>query len=60
MREPLLGRDAIHCSDGGGKGPIAAAARERSVAHRAVNLKKGIRVLAGAYHIQNANAYTRG
>ena len=27
------------------------------VAHRAVNLSKGIRILAGVYHIQNANAY---
>jgi len=55
--EPLLARDAVLCSDGGGKGPIAVAAREIGVAHRAVNLNKGIRVLAGVYHIQNANAY---
>jgi hypothetical protein len=55
--EPLLARDAVLCSDGGGKGPIAVAAREMGVAHRAVNLNKGIRVLAGVYHIQNANAY---
>ncbi len=27
------------------------------MAHRAVNLSKGIRVLAGVYHIQNVNAY---
>ena len=54
---PLLARDAVLCSDGGGKGPIALAAREIGVAHRAVNLSKGIRVLAGVYHIQNANAY---
>ena len=55
--KPLLVRDAVLCSDGGGKGPIALAAREIGVAHRAVNLSKGIRVLAGVYHIQNANAY---
>ena len=54
---PLLARDAVLCSDGGGKGPIALAARDMGVAHRAVNLSKGIRVLAGVYHIQNANAY---
>ena len=36
---------------------IALAARDMGVAHRAVNLRKGIRVLAGVYHIQNANAY---
>ena len=55
--KPLLARDAVLCSDGGGKGPIALAAREMGVAHRAVNLRNGIRVLAGVYHIQNANAY---
>ena len=54
---PLLAQDVVLCSDGGGKGPIALAAREMGVAHRAVNLSKGIRVLAGVYHIQNANAY---
>ena len=27
------------------------------MAHRAVNLRKGIRVLASVYYIQNANAY---
>ena len=54
---PLLDKDAILCTDGGGKGPIALAARELGLAHRAVNLSKGIRVLAGVYHIQNANAY---
>ena len=47
----LLARDAILCSDGGGKGPIALAAREMGVAHRAVNPNKGIRVLASVYHI---------
>ena len=54
---PLMARDAILCSDGGGKGPITLAARDRGVTHRAVNLRKGIRVLAGVYHIQKANAY---
>ena len=53
---PFLARDAVLCSDGGGKGPIALAASNRGVAHRAVNLSKGIRVLADVYHIQNANA----
>ena len=48
---PLLARDSILCSDGGGKGPIALAAHDIGVAHRAVNLSKGIRVLEGVYHI---------
>ena len=55
--KPLLAPDAVLCSNGGGKGPIDLAAREIGVVHRAVNLSKGIRVLAGAYHFQNANAY---
>jgi len=54
---PLVDRDAILCTDGGGKGPLALAARELGLAHRAVNLSKGIRVLGGVFHIQNANAY---
>ena len=57
MLRPLLAWDAVLCSDGGEKGPIALAARNMGVAHRAVNLSKGIRVVAGVYHIQNANAY---
>jgi len=55
--KPLLAQDAVLCTDGGGKGPFALAAREMGIAHRAVNLSKGIRVLAGVYHVQNANAY---
>jgi transposase-like protein len=55
--DPLVDRDAILCTDGGGKGPLALAARELGIAHRAVNLNKRIRVLGGAFHIQNANAY---
>ena len=55
--KPFLARDAVLCSGGGGKDPIALAAREIGVAHWAVSLSKGIRVLAGVYHIQNANAY---
>ena len=54
---PLLARDAVLCSDGGGKGPIAVAARERRVAHRAVNRSFGIRVLAGALPHPAASAY---
>ena len=55
--DPLVDRDAILCTDGGGRGPLALAARELGIAHRAVNLSRGIRVLAGVFHIQNANAY---
>ena len=55
--KPLLAPDAVLCTDGGGKGPFALAAREMGRAHRAVNLSKGIWVLAGVYHIQNVNGY---
>lgn len=54
---PLLARDAVLCTDGGGKGPFALAAREMGIAHRAINLSRGIRVLAGVYHTQNVNGY---
>ena len=56
----LLTRDAVLCSDGGGKGPIALAARDMLVDYRAVNLRKGIRVLAGVYHIQQLLPTIRG
>ncbi len=55
--DPLVDRDAILCTDGGGKGPLALAARELGISHRAVNLSKGIRVLGGVFPAQNANAY---
>ena len=41
MLRPLLARDAVVCSDSGGKGSIALAAREMGVAHQAVNLIYG-------------------
>lgn len=36
---------------------LAAAAKVMGVAHRPVNLSAGIRVVAGAFHIQNVNAF---
>jgi len=36
---------------------LKCAARLVSLAHRALNLSAGVRVLAGVYHIQNVNAY---
>ena len=56
---PILGQvvasDAVLCTDGGAS--LRGAARQAGIAHRALNLSAGIRVLAGAYHIQNVNAY---
>lgn len=52
---PLVDKDAILCTDGAGV--YQAAAREMGLAHRPVNLQRGIRVIDGAFHIQNVNAY---
>lgn len=50
-----LAPDVVLCSDGGA--PYRLAARHLGLTHKAVNLTAGIRVIAGAYHIQNVNAY---
>jgi hypothetical protein len=36
---------------------LKGAAHQIGIAHRALNLSKGVRVLAGVYHLQNVNAY---
>lgn len=54
----LLAKDAILCSDGAAV--YRNAARDLVVTQRPVNLSKGIRVIAEAYHIQNVNALTAG
>ena len=51
---PVLNRDAVLCTDGGGA--LAAAARQLGIEHHALNISKGPRV-QGAWHIQNVNAY---
>lgn len=53
--KPVLAKDAILCTDG--SKAMAAAVRSLGIAHRPVNLSAGIRVVAGVYHVQNANAY---
>ncbi|MGH8601964.1 MAG: IS1595 family transposase [Gammaproteobacteria bacterium] len=57
--EPILRQrlapDAVLCSDGAAI--YHQAARHIPLAHRQLNLSKGIRVLAKVYHIQNVNAY---
>jgi len=53
--DPILAKDAILCTDAAKA--MAAAARALGVAHRPVNLSAGIRVVAGVYHVQNANSY---
>ncbi|WP_019868263.1 IS1595 family transposase [Methylovulum miyakonense] len=51
----VVAADAVLCTDGGAS--LKGAARQAGIAHRALNLSAGIRVLAGVYHIQNVNAY---
>ncbi|MGV1080951.1 MAG: IS1595 family transposase [Candidatus Nanopelagicales bacterium] len=52
---PLIAQDAILCTDGARV--YQAFARLTGITHRAINVKQGIRVLEGAFHIQNVNAY---
>ena len=52
--KPILPRDTVLCSDGGGA--LAVAARALGVEHHAVNLSVGMRV-DGAWHIQHVNAF---
>jgi len=51
----VIASDAVLCTDGSAS--LRNSARQAGIAHRALNLSKGIRVLAGVYHIQNVNAY---
>lgn len=52
MLKPVLGKDSILCTDG--SKVLAVSARVIGVMHKAVNLAKGIRMLDGVYHVQNA------
>lgn len=52
---PLVDKDAILCTDGARV--YQAVARATGLAHRAINVQQGIRVIDGAFHIQNVNAY---
>ena len=51
----LIDRDAILCTDSAGV--YAAFARTAGIAHRTINVRRGQRVVEGAFHIQNVNAY---
>jgi len=52
---PLVDRDAILCTDSAGV--YAAFARSTGITHRQLNVRQGLRVIEGAFHIQNVNAY---
>lgn len=52
---PLVDKDAILCTDGARV--YQTVARAMNLAHRAINVQQGIRVIDGAFHIQNVNAY---
>lgn len=52
---PLIDQEAILCSDGANV--YKTFARQAGIAHRPINVQRGIRVLDGVFHIQNVNAY---
>jgi transposase-like protein len=52
---PLVDKDAILCTDGARV--YQTVARTLGLTHRAINVQQGIRVIEGAFHIQNVNAY---
>jgi len=52
---PLVDPDAVLCTDGASV--YKTFARVTGVMHRAINIQQGQRVLDGAFHIQNVNAY---
>lgn len=52
---PLVARDAVLCTDSAGV--YATFARRYGIAHRTINVRRGRRVVGGAFHIQNVNAY---
>jgi len=51
----IIAPDAVLCTDGSAS--LKSAARQAGIAHRALNLSAGIRVLVSVYHLQNVNAY---
>jgi hypothetical protein len=51
----ILSPDSVLCTDGAAAYKIAT--KHLGIAHRAINLSAGVRVLAGVCHIQNVNAY---
>lgn len=52
---PLVDKDAILCTDGARV--YQTVARTLGLTHKAINVQQGIRVIGGAFHIQNVNAY---
>lgn len=53
--KPVLDHDALLISDG--NPAYKAFCQPEGISHEMVNLSKGQRVIKGAYHIQNVNAY---
>lgn len=52
---PLVDADAVLCTDGAAV--YAVFARETQITHEVIKAQRGQRVKAGAFHIQNVNAY---
>lgn len=53
--QPIIDRDAILCTDSASV--YTAFARATGITHRRINVRQGVRVIEGAFHIQNVNAY---
>ena len=53
--QPIVDIDAVLCTDSAKV--YKAFAKATGISHRAINVQRGQRVLAGAFHIQNVNAY---
>ena len=53
--QPLADPDAVLCTDGASV--YKTFAKATGIMHRAINLQQGRRVVDGASHIQNVNAY---
>ncbi len=53
--QPLVDRESVLCTDGASV--YAAFAKRCGITHQVVHARPGQRVRAGAFHIQNVNAY---
>ena len=51
----VLDKDIMLCSDG--SAVYSTFAKETDIAHKALNMSAGIRVIDKVFHIQNVNAY---
>ena len=53
---PVLAKDVVLVSDGGGRGAYGSFARAAGITHEPVNVRAGV-LVRGAYHVQNVNGW---